>query len=374
MAVDAQQIEKIASREATDWFLLLSEEPDDVTLRRDFAKWLAHSPANETAWYAMQQASEAMDKSDPVFADKWQPRLAEVRNAEVTPGENSPNAAARLHPDNGSTVTAALRPANQRSQRSHRSHRSQRRFGHSGRLAAVIGGGVVALAACLMVAVTGPSVLRGMQSDYATDTAETRTVMLEDGSAVTLGPESAITVSFTADQRTIGLLEGQAFFDVTANPERPFVVEAGEVETTVLGTGFEVLHAQDGVGVSVEHGQVRVDYIGDGLSSVRKTLAAGQSVHVGWSGGAIVTEKPLSQIATWRQSQLIARDEPLGSVIDQLRGYYGGKIIVLDNGLSAEPVTGVYNLADPIEALYGIARAGDAEIWQVSPWIVIVSR
>ncbi|WP_044829385.1 FecR domain-containing protein [Thalassospira sp. HJ] len=352
MTADAQQIEKIASREATDWFLLLSEEPDDVSLRRDFEAWLAENPVNQTAWYAMQQASEAMDKTKPVLAGKWQPRLAEVR------GE-------------------AAKPAGAENLTSIASHR--RRSGYQasgwkfGRFA-TLGGGVVALAACLLVAVTGPSVLRGIQSDYATGTAETRTVMLEDGSAITLAPESAVTVSYSADQRTIGLLEGEAFFDVATNPKRPFVVEADEVETTVLGTGFEVLRAQDGVGVSVEHGQVRVDYVKDGISPVMATLEAGQSVHVDWSGAAVRGEKPLSQIATWRAHQLIARDEALGSVVDQMRSYYGGKIVVLGDELSAEPVTGVYNLADPIEALYGIARAGDAEIWQVSPWLVIVSR
>ncbi len=340
MTADAQQIEKIASREATDWFLLLSEEPGDAALRRDFEKWLSLSPVNETAWYAMQQAAEAMDKSKPVLAEKWQPRLAEIRRQE----------------------TASARTA-----------QTKKRFGEMWRWR-VIGASTVALAACLMIAIIGPSVVRGLQSDYSTGTAETRAVALEDGSVITLAPESAVTVSFSADQRTVELLEGEAFFDVNANPERPFIVEAGEVETTVLGTGFDVLRALNGVDVSVEHGQVRVDYSKDGQSAVMATLAAGQSVHVGWSGEARVAEKPLSQIATWRAQQLIARDQPLGVVVDQLRSYYNGKIIVLDDDLSAEPITGVYNLADPLEALYGIARAQNAELWQVSPWAVIVYR
>lgn len=360
MTADAQQIEKIASREATDWFLLLSEEPDDAALRRAFEAWLADSPVNETAWYAMQQASEAMGKSKPVLADKWQPRLAEVRG-DATAAASVPEPGKQADAEYVTSIASHHRRGNQA---------SGWKFGRL----ATLGGGVVTLAACLLVAVTGPSVLRGLQSDYATGTAETRTVMLEDGSAITLAPESAVTVSYSADQRAIGLLEGEAFFDVAANPERPFVVEANEVETTVLGTGFEVLRAQDGVGVSVEHGKVRVDYVKDGVSPVMATLEAGQSVHVDWSGSAVRGEKPLSQIATWRAHQLIARDEPLGSVVDQMRSYYGGKIVVLGDALSAEPVTGVYNLADPIEALYGIARAGDAEIWQVSPWLVVVSR
>lgn len=368
MTADAQQMEKIASREATDWFLLLSEEPDDVALRRNFEKWLNHSTVNATAWYAMQQASEAMNKSTPVLAEKWQPRLAEIRgdptaSASVETSSTAPDQSGRGSMRHRTNRANGMQPGKQR-----RRSGSLRRLG-------TLSVGAVAVAACLMaVMIVGPWAMRGLQSDYATGTGETRTVVLEDGSEVTLAPESAVKISFAPGQRTVGLLEGEAFFDVSANPERPFVVEAGAVETTVLGTGFDVLRARDGVAVSVEHGQVRVDFSKDGQSSVMATLGAGQSVHVGLSGEALVAQKPPSQIATWRAHQLIARDQPLGLVVDQLRSYYNGKIIVLDEVLSAEPVTGVYNLADPLEALYGIARAQNAELWQVSPWIVIVSR
>jgi transmembrane sensor len=187
-----------------------------------------------------------------------------------------------------------------------------------------------------MAIAIGPGMLRALQADYATGTAEIRTVMLEDGSTVTLAPESAITVAYGDERRNIRLLDGDAFFDVAANPQRPFVVAADDVSTTVLGTGFEVLRRENGVDVAVEHGRVRVDYASDAQSLLAATLDAGQSVHVDWAGQMERGDKPVTHVAPWRQKQLVARDQPLGAVIDQLRRYYDGKIVVLDDDLAAE--------------------------------------
>ena len=55
MTVTTQQIEKAASREATDWLVLLQDDPDDVPLQDAFREWLERSPVNAAAWQAMTQ-------------------------------------------------------------------------------------------------------------------------------------------------------------------------------------------------------------------------------------------------------------------------------------------------------------------------------
>ena len=76
MADKADPIEKKASREATDWSILLKDDAENEELRRDFEAWLAHSSVNASAWRALQQASQAMDTATPVFSDRWEPFLA----------------------------------------------------------------------------------------------------------------------------------------------------------------------------------------------------------------------------------------------------------------------------------------------------------
>lgn len=344
MAGNTDPIQKQASVEATDWLILLKDDPDDIALRRKFEAWLRTSPANASAWEAMQQASAVMDRATPVHADQWQPLLARLRGGR--------------HRGTLPPIARTLR----------RTRSGSRRIGRR----QAIGLGGVALAACLLTAIVGPDLVRGLQADYATDTAETRTVRLSDDSTVVLAPESAITVAYSPGGRHVRILAGEAFFEIAANPERPFRVEAETVDVTVLGTSFDVRRGKNGADVAVEHGVVRVDHT-TADPPVIETLTAGQAVRVSWTGGVERNEGSADRIAAWRRNQLIARDEPLGVVVDQLRRYYAGKIVVIDKALATRPVTGVYNLANPVEALRGIARAQNAVVRRVTPWLLVVS-
>lgn len=86
-------------------------------------------------------------------------------------------------------------------------------------------------------------------------------VPLEDGSTVWLEPESELQfpTHFTAGRRDV-TLTGNAFFDVARNPDRPFYVKTGQIETKVLGTSFWVRadRRSPQVEVAVKTGKVSV--------------------------------------------------------------------------------------------------------------------
>lgn len=86
-------------------------------------------------------------------------------------------------------------------------------------------------------------------------------VLLEDGSKVLLKPQSSISITepFGARQRLVAL-EGEAFFTVSKDPSRPFLVNTKEVVTRVLGTSFTVsaFPDDDNITVSVVTGRVSV--------------------------------------------------------------------------------------------------------------------
>jgi transmembrane sensor len=196
---------------------------------------------------------------------------------------------------------------------------------------------------------------------------------LADDSVVTLAPDSAIGVAYTSGERGIHLLAGEAYFEVTPDAGRPFRVSADSVRVTVLGTGFSVSRSDDGAEVGVAHGVVRVDY-GAAAQPVAERLTAGEVVRVTRSGRILRRGEPPSHIAAWRESQLIARDQPLGEVVDRLRRYYSGAIVVTDKALAGQPVTGVYDLGNPVGALRGIARSQNAVVREITPWVLVVSR
>jgi transmembrane sensor len=82
---------------------------------------------------------------------------------------------------------------------------------------------------------------------------ETKKIALEDGSVITLYPKSRIRYpkQFSANAREVYLV-GQAFFDITKNPKRPFWVYTNYISTQVLGTSFMVKAFDDDKNVKVE--------------------------------------------------------------------------------------------------------------------------
>lgn len=86
---------------------------------------------------------------------------------------------------------------------------------------------------------------------------ETR--VLPDGSTVELKPGTDLAMEFTGHARRISLRRGEAHFQVTKDPDRPFVVEAAGVEVRAIGTAFAVEMDQAAVAVLVTEGRVAVD-------------------------------------------------------------------------------------------------------------------
>lgn len=307
-----------ATLEAARWLVALEEEPEDAGLRAQIAVWRAASPANELAWVNTSDIYGLM--------------------AMAAPAQRAPVA----------------RPSFRRS------FFSRRAF------AGAVG---LALAACIAL-VAGPGLLLRLQADQVTSTAEVRPLRLDDGSIIHLGPDSAIDVAYAEGRRGVRLLKGEAFFEVTPNPRRPFSVVAGDVETVVLGTSFNVRFVGSSAEVTVKTGLVRVDNAGSS-PPVALRLEPGDWAQVGLSGKVERGAIPPEEVAPWLHGQIVARDRPMADVVDELRRYTPGAIVIADSALRGRRVTGVYNLADPVAALRAIVGAHGGSVRQVSPWLLV---
>lgn len=79
--------------------------------------------------------------------------------------------------------------------------------------------------------------------NYVTAIGERSTFTLNDGTAVTLNTNSELAVDFSEGRRDIRLRRGEASFDVAKNPDRPFVVHAGDGMVWAVGTAFSVRYS-----------------------------------------------------------------------------------------------------------------------------------
>lgn len=216
----------------------------------------------------------------------------------------------------------------------------------------------LALAASMLLAIAVGAWWRqggldDLRSDFIADIGERRTAVLADGTELALNTDTALSVALTPEMRRVRLFRGEAHFAVAADAERPFVVDAGEAEVTVVGTAFNLRIEEGETVVSVLHGRVRAVHEEGGEPVV---LSGGQQVAV--SGRGIAAPHPFDAAETtaWRRGQTVFYRSPLGDVVEELNRYHRGWIVLADPGLRARKVTGVFDTGRPVAALDAIER------------------
>ncbi|WP_265533646.1 FecR family protein [Pseudomonas saponiphila] len=180
-------------------------------------------------------------------------------------------------------------------------------------------------------------------ADYVSAPGQVRTVTLADQSQVTLDADSAIAVDFSGGERHVQLRRGAGFFSVS-HTGAPFVVAAGEGETRVLGTQFEVRLQPAGAQVTVLSGRVAVTAA---QGAAQQVLGAGQQVAYGHAVATPLHGVDSEAQLAWRQGWLNYYHAPLGEVVADLRRYFPGRIVLLNDELAARRVSGSFSSKDP---------------------------
>jgi transmembrane sensor len=203
-------------------------------------------------------------------------------------------------------------------------------------------------AAAAVIVVAGAFFLLRPKSDpaaleIAANASAVLTDTLNDGSVVTLNRNSGLTVAsaFNKKERRMKL-RGEAYFEVTSNPERPFVVEVQELEIKVVGTAFNVDNTSnpDEVIVTVTHGKVLVhDQTQQILLTAGEQAVYNRSTHrLSRYSGA---QSPNTLAYKNRVFQFDAT--PLSKVLKQLNAVYGVNIKLQNPALENCPLTASYN-------------------------------
>jgi len=192
-----------------------------------------------------------------------------------------------------------------------------------------------------------------------------RTAVLPDGSALIVQAQSAVDLNFSDAERRLDLREnGEAYFKVRHDASRPFVVRAGSLRVTAIGTAFDVRRSAERTQVTVEEGRVQV-----ALSDHRAfILNAGERFDSG--GGSVVSKVDSTQAPRWRQGQFGYDGAPLAQVLEDVNRYLPRAQIHASDALAALPYTGtvfVNSVDDWLQALAAtypivVARLDDGTI------------
>jgi transmembrane sensor len=283
-------------REATEWVIRvdcgLSPEDQDA-----LSGWLASSSLHRT-WYAIKSKEwSAMD----ILAD-WRPEHSVEPNPDLLAKPNQ-------------SIRSWVLPV------------------------------ALSLAACIAVLLTfayrvTSTPLPGPLTAATIALPETRT--LEDGSVVELDAGAEISTAFTVAERRVRLHKGEAQFKVAKNPNRPFVVQVGDVEFLAMGTVFNVKLRERAVEMFVTEGRVSVATPSTAIASdSRPVLAAGQCASVPVNGKnrditvTVLTPEEIQRRLAWQPRLLDFDSNTLEDVVVEFNRHNSVQIVLVDPSLKS---------------------------------------
>jgi len=174
-------------------------------------------------------------------------------------------------------------------------------------------------------------------------------ITLSDGSVVTLKDGSRLNQkdNFNRATREI-VLEGEAFFDIAHNPDRPFIIHTGRVRTTVLGTVFSIkaVPGESSITVTVVEGSVKVE---DG-PRLLAILEADQQFIYGIELEHL-QETSIELEIGWRSHEIIFRNMTFGDVVQELAVRHGVNIVIQDEELRQRRISALLDGRNSVDAL-----------------------
>ena len=206
-----------------------------------------------------------------------------------------------------------------------------------------------------MVAKNDDYNLAGYGSNLVTTVNQTgiiKKIVLEDGSTVVLNPEASLTypVHFGASNREVSLT-GDAFFEVTKNPAKPFLVYSNNITTKVLGTSFTISSnaASRNIKVAVHTGRVQVfesvttKGVVDNKSTNGVIITANQQTIYSQTNNSFVTSlvadpAPIAGMQT--AGYFDFNRQPVAEVMKRIETVYGIEIVMEHEALGKCVFTG----------------------------------
>jgi transmembrane sensor len=196
------------------------------------------------------------------------------------------------------------------------------------------------------------------QQVAATET--NRAATLPDGSRVILSTQTSINVDFNGSKRNLELSAGEAYFKVKHDRQHPFIVHAGDISVTAVGTAFDVRRETDGVTVTVEEGTVEIAgnvFAKKGLPATWRAEAGYRLTYSSQGRTAMIANVDTSSALKWRSGELAYVWEPLGAVVEDLNRYADHKVIIKDPAVAELRFTGTVFTASLPEWVKAVEQA-----------------
>lgn len=181
---------------------------------------------------------------------------------------------------------------------------------------------------------------------------ENRLIRLPDGSTVIVHAGSKLNYppSFDGLAKREVYLEGQAYFDIKHNPSAPFIVHTGKLETTVLGTAFNIKAFPNDVdiAVTVTRGKVKVS---DQNSTLGIIIPNQQIVYNKQKSISTQNKVNAETYLSWKEQDLLFDDVTVAEATELLEERFNVQIVVDDPQIKSNRFTTTFAKGESLEQL-----------------------
>lgn len=227
----------------------------------------------------------------------------------------------------------------------------------------------------------------------ATEVGHLEKLALPDGSVVRVNTDSRVEVAYSAGERRVRLVRGEAHFTVAKDATRPFVVDVAGVAVRAVGTAFNVRLRTAGVEVLVTEGKVRVS---DPVRAARLAspeppvaapdlplLHAGERMVIPVVGSpadpvtpvapVVVPAAEMARALAWQDQRIDVVAVPLAELVAEFNRYNGQKLVVEDAALGERRFGGSFRVDAPetfarlLETRFGLRVERRDQVIVISP-------
>jgi transmembrane sensor len=184
------------------------------------------------------------------------------------------------------------------------------------------------------------------------------TQRLADDSVLRLNTDTAVTIRYGRDSRIVRVERGEAVFEVTHDPKRPFTVLAGPARVTAVGTRFDVYLVQGATTVTVMQGAVSVAPVAQAAGAAVQVDAGEQVRLTGTRWTSLPAAVDSARATAWLNKQIVFDHDPLERVTAEINRYAPKPIEIVTPDLRSLEISGSF-ATDDIDGFLAFLRSLD---------------
>jgi len=207
-----------------------------------------------------------------------------------------------------------------------------------------------------------------------TKAGEVDTIPLPDGSVVILNAMSSVSYpeKFDDDARNIQL-KGEGFFKVAKDPQKPFKVSTGRINTVVLGTSFNINYYDTSfASVTVATGKVKV-IVGENDRTDVPVLTRNQQIQIDLlQNSSIIKSVDVNKVIGWHSGTMLFDRIELSEVFKILKNHFGTNFIISNQSLNKKMVRGKFSGEPLDEILQSLSYIADFNYSKINDSTIVI--